>query len=329
MHQPDVVEQQLVVRDDDHMVDLRALADEAMGFAVQARSENTRRAYRSDFEHFDGWCRKQRLEALPAEAVTVVLYITDLANRLDLRPATIQRRLTAIAQTHQNAGVESPTRSAAVREVWSGIRRSKSTAQMRKSPLKTEDLRAILGAMSHGPLAARDRALLLLGFAGAFRRSELVSLDVEDLEVRAEGLVTSLRRSKTDQEGQGTSKPIPHGRDARTCPVQAVQAWLEVAQLTSGPLFRSINRHGQVQASRLSDKAVALVVKRRARAAGFDDDRFSGHSLRAGFATQAAMVGASDRLIMAQTGHKSVGMVHRYIREGRLFADSAAGMIGL
>ena len=177
-------------------------------------------------------------------------------------------------------------------------------------------------------LGLRDRALLLIGFAGAFRRSELVSLDVEDVEECAEGLRVTLRRSKTDQEGAGEVKGIPYGRKLETCPVRALRAWLEAAGITAGPIFRSVNRHGQVQPGRLSDKAVALVVKRAAEAAGFDATRYAGHSLRTGLTTSAAAAGVQERDIMRQTGHRSVNMVRRYIREGELFRSNAAAQVG-
>lgn len=311
------------------MVDLAALEHQARSYEGASKATNTKRAYKADLDHFVAWRGECGLTAAPAAPKTVALYITDLADGLGLRPSTIQRRLTSIAEAHRAAGMESPTRSPVVQDFWTGIRRQKTVKQVQKSPLKTDDLKMMLAVMDDSLLAARDRALLLLGFAGAFRRSELVALDVEDLQDRAEGLVVTLRRSKTDQEGQGTQKPIPYGRDPRTCPVGAVRAWLAAAGISSGPIFRSVNRHGQAQDGRLSDKAVALVVQRRAGAAALDSSKFSGHSLRAGFATQAALAGAPDRQIMAQTGHKSVSMVHRYIRDANLFVENAVGVIGL
>jgi integrase len=224
-----------------------------------------------------------------------------------------------------------------VRLVWAGIRRTHGTAQEGKAPALVEDLRAMVEAMvprrcgqAWRLLELRDRALLLLGFAGAFRRSELVSFDVEDLELSRAGLAVRLRRSKTDQEGQGRRVGIPRGQRAETCPVRALQAWLERARIEAGPIFRGVNRHGQLQSGQLSDRAVALVVKRRAAAAGLDPERLAGHSLRAGLATSAAAAGASERKIMDQTGHKSVTMVRRYIRDGELFGtDNAATVAGL
>ncbi len=180
-----------------------------------------------------------------------------------------------------------------------------------------------------GLIGARDRALILLGFAGAFRRSELVGLDVEDCAFGKDGLTVTLRRSKTDQDGAGRKIGIPYGSNPETCPVRTVQAWLEEAGSDAGPLFRSINRHGQVRTGRLSGIDVARIVKKLAVRAGLDPAKYAGHSLRAGHATSAAIAGASERSIMRQTGHRSVQMVRRYIRDGSLFRENSAGKLGL
>jgi len=184
-------------------------------------------------------------------------------------------------------------------------------------------------ALPEGPLGLRDRALLLVGFAAALRRSKLVGLDVEDLGFEQAGMVLTLRRSKTDQEGQGQTVAIPYGRHDSTCPVLAVKVWLDASGITAGPVFRAVDRHGNIAAARLSDRAVANIVKRAAAAAGLDPADYAGHSLRSGMATAAARAGASERAIMDQTRHRSVAMVRRYIRRGQLFADNAAGRLGL
>jgi integrase len=210
-----------------------------------------------------------------------------------------------------------------------GIRRTLGTAQNGKAPALVEDLKRMLDKLPGTRVGLRDRALLLLGFAGAFRRSELVSLDVADLDFTRAGLVVTLRKSKTDQEGKSRRLGIPYASSEHTCPVRSLQAWLESARIVDGPVFRSLDRFQRVQPGRLSDKAVALVEKRRANAVGLDPARYAGHSLRAGLATSAAAVGASERVIMSQTGHRSADMVRRYIREGSLFASNPAGMVGL
>lgn len=305
---------------------LAETVERAGEYARQAKAPNTLRAYRSDWLDFDTWCQAHGLEALPATDKTVALYLTEAADRM--KTSTMQRRLSAIAQAHKAAGHESPTKGR-VAMVWQGIRRAKGTAQKGKAPARTQEVRAMVATCGDGLLHARDRALLLLGFAGAFRRSELVGLDVADLDFGADGLTVTLRRSKTDQEGAGQKVGIPYGSTPQTCPVRNLRAWLDAASITSGPVFRSVNRWEQVSAARLTGRAVALIVKRCAEAAGLDPAQYAGHSLRAGLATAAAEAGVSERTIMAQTRHKSLPMVRRYIRDGNLFRDNAAAAVGL
>ena len=235
----------------------------------------------------------------------------------------------AINQAHRAAGHESPTAAALVRTLLAGIRRAKGTAPGAKAATLIEDIRGMVAALPAGLLGKRDRALLLVGFAGAFRRSELVGLDREDLQFTRDGLVLTLRRSKTDQEGQHRKVAVPYGSSPETCPVRALQAWLDAVGGSTGIVFRRLNRHGHILPGRLSDKAVARAVKTYAAAAGLDAANYSGHSLRAGLATSAAIGGASERSIMAQTGHRSTTMVRRYIREGSLFRENAAARVGL
>ena len=216
-----------------------------------------------------------------------------------------------------------------MRNTLKGIRRTIGTATKPKTAALTDDIRSMVDAADDGTIGARDSALILLGFAGAFRRSELVGLDIEDCAFGKDGLTVTLRRSKTDQDGTGRKIGIPYGSNPETCPVRTIQAWIELAALSSGALFPAINRHGQVQAGRLSGIDVARVVKKLALRAGLDAKAYAGHSLRAGHATSAAIAGASERSIMNQTGHRSVQMVRRYIREGSLFRENSAGKLGL
>jgi site-specific recombinase XerD len=282
-------------------------------FIRASKAVNTLRGYQSDWRDFCAWCESQGgICPLPAPADSVAAYIAECAGYL--KPGSIQRRLNAIAEAHKAAGLDSPTHTALVRSTLKGIRRTLGTAATQKTAALTEDIRAMVDATDAGIIGARDRALILLGFAGASRRSELVGLDVEDCAFSKDGLTVTLRRSKTDQDGQGRKVGIPYGSNPDMCPVRTVQAWLEAAGITAGPLFRSINRHGQVQAGRLSGIDVARVVKKLADRAGRDASKYAGHSLRAGHATSAAITGASERSIMKQTGHRSVQMVRRYIR---------------
>lgn len=308
--------------------ELAELVDEARTFAEAQRSEGTWRAYRRDWAAFGAWCAERDLEQLPAAAAAVALYVAERA-RTD-HPSTIGRRLAAVAAAHQEAGYESPTRHPSVVAVVRGVRRRVGVAPRRQvSPAVTGELRRMVEGCGDRPIEVRDRALLLVGFAGAFRRSELSALDAGDVEETPEGLVVRIRRSKTDQEGAGREIGIPYGSDPATCPVRALRAWRELAGAEEGPLFRPVDRHGRIGAGRLRAADVALAVKRGALRAGLDPARYAGHSLRSGLATSAAAGGASERSIMAQTGHRSLPTVRRYIRRGGLFEDNAAARAGL
>jgi integrase len=264
---------------------------------------------------------------MPAASETVAAFIAECAERLKV--GTIQRRLNAIAEAHKAVGLESPTHSAIVKNTLKGIRRTKGMAPAQKAPTLIDDIRAMVDATDAGLIGLRDRTLVLLGFAGAFRRSELVGLSVEDCLFSKNGLTVTLRRSKTDQAGEGRKIGIPYGSNPETCPVRNLELWIEQGGNTGGPLFRSITRHGHVQPGGLSGIDVARVVKKLAERAGLDAAKYAGHSLRAGHATSAAIAGASERSIMNQTGHRSVQMVRRYIRDGSLFRENSAGKLGL
>jgi site-specific recombinase XerD len=301
--------------------------DQVREYIRASKAENTLRGYQSDWRHFCAWCESHALCPLPASPESVASFIAECAGRLKV--GSVQRRLNAIAEAHKAVGLESPTHSAIVANTMKGIRRTMGTAPAQKAPALTDDIRAMIDATDAGMIGARDRALILLGFAGAFRRSELVGLDAEDCTFGKDGLTVTLRRSKTDQTGAGRKIGIPYGSNPETCPVRTIQSWLELAGVSTGPLFRSLNRHGKVQAGRLSGIDVARVVKKLAERAGLDAAKYAGHSLRAGHATSAAIAGASERSIMNQTGHRSVQMVRRYIRDGSLFRENSAGKLGL
>jgi integrase len=266
--------------------------------------------------------------SLPATPETVAAYLTDLAQRCKV--ATIQRRLSAISQQHAAAGFNSPTHSAIVRLTMQGIRRTHAPQQtVRKvRPAVTSIIYKLVDPLGTSLIDQRDRVLILLGFAGAFRRSELAQLRLADITETEDGLRVVLRQSKTDQEGEGFIKGIPYGHEYKTCPVRAWQAWQAVAGITDGLAFRSLTRHSKLGTS-LSDRAVAEIIKRRAKAAGLEYTDFSGHSLRAGLATAAAQAGVSERVIAKQTGHKSLPVLRGYIREGSLFTENAAAKVGL
>lgn len=308
---------------------LDRLEQQAREFIEGAKAENTRRAYRSDWRHFEAWCRLQGLEPLPARPETVTLYVTALA--ADHKPASLTRKLTSITKAHQAAGVPSPAtmQHAVVSEAMKGIRRALGTAQPGKEPLLTADLLAMLDALDDGLLGTRDRALLLVGFAGGFRRSEIAQLDVEDISETEDGLVIRVRRSKTDPEGKGATVALPYGSAAATCPVRSYHAWIAAASIATGPVFRAVDRHGRIARNRLDSGSIARIVKWAAGAAGLDPAVYAGHSLRAGFATQAFLNGVAEVSIMRQTRHKSLNTLRKYIRDRSLFRDNPAAKLGL
>jgi integrase len=243
-----------------------------------------------------------------------------------LSVATLNRRLAALAKVHRSRGFSNPTSVEVVKSTVRGLKRIKGTAQRQATPLIKEDLFVVLEATGSRLKDIRDRALLLLGFAGGFRRSELIGLNCDDVVLVRQGVEVTLRRSKTDQNGAGRKIGIPYGR-GRWCPVVALDQWLATSGITEGPMFRPIDRHHRVGLKRLSGEAVCLVVRERVQAAGIDPGNYSGHSLRAGLATSAAQAGVSSWKIRQQTGHASDAMLSRYIRDGQLFVGNAAGAL--
>lgn len=305
--------------------DLAAAADRAAGLAEGARAEATRKAYRADWQHFEHWCQMQGLMPLPAAPATVGLYVAAHADRLSV--ATLTRRLSSVAVAHRLAGHALDTKHPAIRDVMKGLRREKGTAQRHAEALTTPILRKLLATCGDRLLDLRDRALLLIGFAAALRRSELVALTLDDVAVVPEGLRITVRRSKADQEGAGEVLAVGRTGTA-TCPVEAFQAWVSAAGITEGRVFRCLNRHGHL-GPKLSTNAVAEIVQRRAALAGLNAGAFAGHSMRAGFATAAAMAGVEERTIMKQTRHRTAATVRRYIRDGELFQRNLSAEVGL
>jgi len=302
--------------------------ERATHYAQKSRADNTRKAYQSDWHHFLNWCKAHGAEPLPASPATVAAYIASLADE-GRKASTIERRLTSISQAHGRARLDSPRHTRAVRETFAGIRRAIGTKQEGKAALPVSVLQKSIELLPASLLGIRNAAILLVGFWGAFRRSELVALMVEDLRFVPEGLVIELKRSKMDQEGEGQVKAIPFGRCADVCPVGALRLWLDRAGIESGPVFRAVDKRGRVGARAIGDRAVAELVKAIAEGVGLDPGLFSGHSLRAGFATAAAMGGAEERDIMRQTGHSSLVQVRKYIRGAELFKNHAARAAGL
>ena len=304
--------------------DLVALAAD---YAEASISDSTKRAYQTAWRDFQNWCLDNELDCLPASELTIGSYLADRAANLSV--SSLNTRLTAIKRAHRLKDHPLNTTNPVIRDVVAGIKREKGTAQAVKAPILIDKLRLAINSLPDTMRGHRDRALLLLGFAAALRRSELVALDVADLEQTDEGLKLILRRRKTDQEGAGTVIGVHYGQYFETCPVSAVARWIEKAGIIHGPLFRPVTKTGTIGISRLSDKAVSRAVKGAMAAIGADPAGYGGHSLRAGLATSAAQNGAEERHIMRQTGHKSVQMVRRYIRDGELFRDNVSGKVGL
>lgn len=302
-------------------------AERAERFLGKSKAPNTVRAYAADWRHFADWCASAARTALPATPETVALYLSDLA--AEAKVSTLRRRLTTINKAHELDAHASPTKHSLVQDVFDGIRRELGFLQKGKTPLLADDLRALLAVQPDDLIGLRNRALLLVGFSGAFRRSELVGMAIADITWVSEGMVLLVRRSKTDQHGEGLKKALPYGQRAETCPVRTLRAWLDALGETDGPVFRSISKAGRISDRALSDRSVALLIKESALKAGLDPRPYAGHSLRSGFATQAAISGASERAIIRQGGWASEKMARRYIRDASLFRDNAADALGL
>jgi integrase len=287
-------------------------------YVEQALSANTKKAYQNDLAHFMAWGG-----SVPALPETVASYLAGHAETLSI--ATLQRRLVSIGKAHTVQGLPNPAQVELVRFTLRGIRRAHGKPQAQVSPILKEDLIVMLSHVPDTAKGARDRALLMLGFCAALRRSELAAVQVEDLEFTAQGIILTLPRSKTDQTGQGRRIGIPKGR-GRICPVGSVGFLVKQLSAESGPLFRSIAKGGVIGAGQLSDRAIADIIKHYANKAGLNPEKYSGHSLRSGLATSAAQHGISSWKIRAQTGHKSDAMLARYVRDGSLFTDNAAAL---
>ncbi len=309
--------------------EIASVAEKAQGYADAASSANTRRAYQAAWADFTRWCGERQLKALPAAEATVGLYLADRASTLKV--SSLRLRLVAVAQVHKAAGHRLDTSAPQIRRVMQGIARTHGTAVVKKEAATIDIVRDAVRALEKQPglKGLRARAVILLGFAAALRRSEISAIDCGHVRFTPEGLVLTLPRRKTDQEGAGTEIGVPFGKDEKYCPVLAVKAWTEAAGLTAGPLFVSISKAGRPLPSRLGDKDVARVIKAAVASAGYDAEIFGGHSLRAGFATSAGRAGVPERVIMLQTGHRSLPVLRGYIRRGSLFTENAAAMVGL
>jgi integrase len=307
-----------------------------MDYAREAAAQNTKRAYRAAWQDFADWCQARGTASLPAAPEAVGSYLAERASGGSsgedrLKVSTLSLRLVAIGKAHRLVGHRLDTRHPAIRETMQGIRRKHGSAPAKKEAAVSAVIRDAVDGLAKRPglRPLRDRALLLVGFAAALRRSELVALDVAAAAFVDEGLILTIRRAKTDQEGKGAEIAIPFGTSDRTCPVVTLKAWLKAAGIQAGPIFRSVSRHGLLGLARLSDRDVARVVKGAVATVGYDPDAYAGHSLRSGFITTAARAGVPEAHIQNQSRHRSLPVLRGYIRRGSLFVDNAAGKVGL
>jgi site-specific recombinase XerD len=312
------------------VTDIKALQEETLINLKSSKAKNTVRAYKSDFKDFGLFCVQNGFKTLPSEPKIVSLYLTHLSTK-DIKLSTIKRRLVSIGVIHKMKGHYLDTKHPIIIENLMGIKRRKGIVQKGKKPILINDLKQIVDVINQQQIAdikkLRDKSIILIGFSGGFRRNEIVSLDIEDLDFVFEGLKITVKRSKTDQFGEGMTKGLPYFDNKIYCPVTTLQKWLNISKIKKGPLFRRFSKGSKLTNNRLTDQTVALIIKQYLNFTNINSSNYSGHSLRSGFATSAAEAGAEERSIMAMTGHKSTEMVRRYIKEANLFKNNALNKI--
>ena len=309
--------------------DLKLLHEATLNNLKSSKANNTLRAYKSDFKDFGVFCTKHGLNSLPTEPKIVSLYLTHLSKTSKI--STLRRRLVSISMVHKLKGYYLDTKHPIIVENLMGIKRLRGSIQKGKKPLLINHLKSIINVIDEQKIEnkkkLRDKTVILVGFGGGFRRTELISIDYEDLEFVQEGVKITIRRSKTDQFGEGMIKGLPYFDNEKYCPVVNLKNWLEISKIKSGPLFRRFSKGLSLTEKRLTDQSVVLIMKKYLNLAGIENKNFAGHSLRSGFATVAAESGADERSIMAMTGHKTTQMVRRYIKEANIFKNNALSKI--
>jgi len=309
--------------------DIKALHEETLNNLKNSKANNTLRAYKSDFKDFGAFCAKHGLNSLPSEPKIVSLYLTHLS--ANSKVSTLRRRLVSIGVVHKLKGHYLDTKHPVIIENLMGIKRKKGSIQIGKKPILINHLKQIINVIDEQKIEdikkLRNKTLILIGFGGGFRRAELTSIDHEDLDFVEEGLKITLRKSKTDQFGEGLVKGLPYFTNKKYCPVISLKNWLNLSKIKTGPIFRRFAKGSILTNHRLTDQSVVLIIKDSLNLAGIENKNFSGHSLRSGFATVAAESGADERSIMAMTGHKTSQMVRRYIREANIFKNNALNKI--
>ncbi len=314
----------------DIITDIKALQQETLLNLQSSKASNTVRAYKSDFNDFGIFCVRNGFNSLPSEPKIVSLYLTHLSTK-DAKMSTLKRRLVSIGVIHKLKGYYLDTKHPTIIENILGIKRRKGSIQKGKKPILISSLKKVINVIDQQNKKEikklRDRSIILIGFSGGFRRNEIVSLDYDDLDFVQEGLKINLKRSKTDQFGEGFMKALPYFDNPQYCPVVSLKKWIDISKIKSGAVFRGISKGSKLSENRLTDQTVALLLKKYLSLIGVDSKNYSGHSLRSGFATSAAESGAEERSIMAMTGHKSTEMVRRYIKEANLFKNNALNNI--
>ncbi len=309
--------------------ELKSLHEATLNNLKNSKAKNTLRAYKSDFKDFEIFCVKNGLNSLPTEPKIISLYLTHLSKNSKI--STLRRRLVSISMVHKMKGHYLDTKHPIIVENLMGIRRVKGSIQRGKKPLLINHLKLLIDTINEHKTEEikkyRDKSIILIGFGGGFRRTELISIDYEDLEFVPEGLKITIKKSKTDQFGEGMIKGLPYFNNENYCPVKNLKKWLEISMIKSGPIFRRFSKGLSLTNKRLTDQSVVLLMKEYLKLAGIENINFAGHSLRSGFATVAAESGADERSIMAMTGHKTTQMVRRYIREANIFKNNALNKI--
>ena len=311
------------------ITDVKKLHEETLANLKSSKANNTLRAYKSDFKDFGAFCTKHGFNSIPTEPKVVSLYLTHLSANSKI--STLRRRLVSIGIVHKLKGYYLDTKHPVIIENLMGIKRKKGSIQIGKKPILINHLKQIINVIDRQKIQKikklRNRTLILIGFSGGFRRTELISIDYEDLDFVKEGVKVTLKRSKTDQFGEGMIKGLPYFTNEIYCPVTNLKKWLEISQIKSGPIFRRFSKGLSLTDKRLTDQSVVLLMKKYLNLAGIENENFAGHSLRSGFATVAAESGADERSIMAMTGHKTTQMVRRYIKEANIFKNNALNKI--
>ena len=311
------------------VTDLKKLHEDTIDNLKSSKATNTLRAYKSDFRDFAVFCAKHGFNSMPSDPKIVSLYLTHLSSNSKI--STLRRRLVSIGVIHKLKGHYLDTKHPIIIENLMGIKRKKGSMQIGKKPILINHLKLIINAIDEKKMdeikKIRNRTLILVGFSGGFRRTEIISIDYEDIDFVEEGLKINLKRSKTDQFGEGLVKGIPYFNNEKYCPVTSLKNWINLSKIKTGPIFRRFVKGSILTDHRLTDQSVVLIIKEYLKLAGIENKYFAGHSLRSGFATVAAESGADERSIMAMTGHKTTQMVRRYIKEANIFKNNALNKI--